>query len=82
MSRHRHDSVRLSLLRASAVALAACGSGANDTEAAAGQVQSAFGTSSAAEGACDAVATAGAGWLDTFIPTSTGLFTTVRVYPA
>lgn len=83
MSRHGHASVQLSVLLTGALALGACGSGADDAEEPTAQVQSALGTSSAGEGTCDAVATAGAGWLDTFIPISTGVFTsTFRVYPA
>jgi hypothetical protein len=74
------------MLLLSAVALASCGNGPSDAESAqalAAPLQSAIGTSTAPEGACDAVATAGAGWLDTFIPASTDVFTAnFRVYPA
>src|SRR4051812_32013007 len=58
--------------------LSACGGRTGDSESLdepAAELQSALGSSSAPEGACDAAATAGAGWLDTFIPESTDVFT-------
>jgi hypothetical protein len=85
MSRTHRSWWQPSLLLSGALVVEVCGNAASaeqPSDALAAPLQTAFGSSTAPQGACDAVATAGAGWLDTFIPVSTGVFTSsFRVYP-